>query len=248
MIASKTEGIENMMRKPVLLLLVSLLAVNPVYAEQDVESDKYTRYTDYTPEKAEPVGLIPGENHSVLVAWFSRVGNTVFDPDVDIVTTASLQTGSDGEMIGNAQMIAGWIAETTGADVFPIQTAWTYPSDYDQTVEVGEGQDIDQLVPELAAYPDDVSGYETVWLVVPVWHYTICTPLRAFLKETDLSGKTVYVVTTHRGSGFADVPEQVQEMEPGAEVIAALAVPGNDAAKHFEEVLKYVNDKTMSFE
>ena len=77
--------------------------------------------------------------------------------------------------------------------------------------------------------------------MVPVWHYTICTPLRVFLNETDLSGKTVYVVTTHRGSGFADVPERIREIEPKASVVAALAVPGNDAAKHFDEVMEYVN-------
>ena len=226
------------MKRLVAILMIFLLTICAAYAE----TEKYTRYTEYTPQKAEPVGLIPGDNHSDLVAWFSRVGNTVFDPDVDVVTTASLQIGDDGEMLGNAQMIAGWIAEATGADVFPIQTAYTYPSDYDQTVEVGEGQDIDQAELKLAAYPEDLSGYDTVWLVVPIWHYTICTPLRMFLESTDLSGKTVYIVTTHRGSGFADVPERVQEMEPGAQVIAALAIPGNDALKHRDEVLDYVKN------
>ena len=118
----------------------------------------------------------------------------------------------------------------------------TDPSDYDQTVEVGEGQDIDRVELKLAAYPEDLSGCDTVWLVAPIWHYTLCTPLRMFLESTDLSGKTVYVVTTHRGSGFADVPERVQEMEPGAQVIAALAIPGNDAPKHRDEVLDYVKN------
>ena len=230
-----------MKRTLVSMLLALLLTMCPALAAQDAEMEKYTRYTDYAPQAVEATGLIPGANPRVLVAWFSRAGNTAFDPEVDGVSTASLQIGDDGEILGNAQMIAGWIAGTTGADVFPIQTACTYPSDYDQTVEVGEGQDIDQLEPELAALPEDVSGYDAVWLVVPVWHYTICTPLRVFLNEVDLSGKTVYVVTTHRGSGFADVPERVQELEPGANVIAALAVPGNDAANHRDEVIEYVN-------
>ena len=227
------------MRRLIAVLLVLMMA--QTCAAEAGEIEYYTRYTDYVPQAAEPVGLIPGTDHSTLVAWFSRVGNTVFDPEVDVVSTASLQVDADGKLTGNAQMIAGWIAEETGADVFPIQTAYTYPSDYDQTVEVGEGQDIDQVEIKLAAYPEDVSGYDTVWLVVPIWHYTICTPLRMFLESTDLSGKRVYVVTTHRGSGFADVPERVQEMEPDARVIAALAIPGNDAPKQRDEVLEYIN-------
>ena len=224
----------------VLIVLMMSQACSAATLAEESEIENYTRYTDYVPQAAEPVGLIAGADHGTLVAWFSRVGNTVFDPDVDVVSTASLQVDASGERTGNAQMIAGWIAEETGADVFPIQTAYTYPSDYDQTVEVGEGQDIDRVELKLAAYPEDLSGYDTVWLVAPIWHYTLCTPLRMFLESTDLSGKTVYIVTTHRGSGFADVPERVQEMEPGAQVIAALAIPGNDAPKHRDEVLDYV--------
>ena len=226
----------------VLLVLMMSQACSAATLAEESEIENYTRYSDYVPQAAEPVGLIAGADHGTLVAWFSRVGNTVFAPDVDVVSTASLQVDASGERTGNAQMIAGWIAEETGADVFPIQTAYTYPSDYDQTVEVGEGQDIDRVELKLAAYPEDLSGYDTVWLVVPIWHYTICTPLRMFLESTDLSGKTVYVVTTHRGSGFADVPERVQEMEPGAQVIAALAIPGNDAPKHRDEALDYVKN------
>lgn len=231
--------------KKYLLILCVLLAISvPLFgfAEADPEIENYTRYTNYEPQKADPIGLISGENHNVLVAWFSRVGNTVFDPDVDAITRATLQYDSQGELLGNAQMIAGWIAEETGADVFPIQTAYTYPSDYNQTVAVGEGQDIDFVSLKLAAHLDDVSGYDTVWLIAPIWHYTVCTPLRMFLSETDLSGKTVYVVTTHCGSRFADTVERIREMQPGANVIKAVSVSGSDPNSYEEEVRKFVQN------
>ena len=232
------------MKQYLMILCVLLVISVPLlgFMEADPEIENYTRYTDYEPQKADPTGLIPGENHHVLVAWFSRVGNTVFDPDVDVITRATLQYDSQGELLGNAQMIAGWIAEETGADVFPIQTAYTYPSDYNQTVAVGEGQDIDLVSLKLAAHLDDISGYDTVWLVAPIWHYTVCTPLRMFLSETDLSGKTVYVVTTHCGSRFADAVERIREMQPGANVIKAVAVSGSDPNSYEEEVRKFVQD------
>ena len=232
------------MKKYLLILCILLVVSVPLlsFTEADSEIENYTRYTDYEPQKADPIGLIPGENHNVLVAWFSRVGNTVFDPGVDAVTRATLQYDSQGELLGNAQMIAGWIAEETGADVFPIQTAYTYPSDYNQTVAVGEGQDIDSVNLKLAAQLEDVSGYDTVWLIAPIWHYTVCTPLRMFLSETDLSGKTVYVVTTHCGSRFADTVERIREMQPGANVIQAVAVSGSDPNSYEEEVRKFVQN------
>ena len=230
------------MKRWILVLLAAMMTMlqTGAFAESDAEIRKYTRYTDYTPQAAEPVSLIPGEDHRSLVVWFSRVGNTIFDPDVDVVSSATLNRGEGGGLVGNAQMIAGWIAEETKADVFQIQTAYTYPSDYHQTVQVGEGQDIDHVDLALASHLEDVSGYDTVWLVAPIWHYTVCTPLRAFLEETDLSGKTVYVVTTHCGSRFADTVEKIQQLQPNATVVQGVAVSGFDPGSSETEVRAYV--------
>ena len=219
---------------PVMLAAMMTLLQTGAFAESDDEIRNYTRYTDYTPQAAEPVGLIPGEDHRILVVWFSRVGNTMFDPDVDVVSSATLNRGEGGELVGNAQMIAGWIAEETKADVFQIQTAYTYPSDY------YEGQDIDFVDLTLATHLEDVRSYDTVWLVAPIWHYTVCTPLRTFLEETDLSGKTVYVMTTHCGSRFADSVEKIQLMQPNATVIRGVAVSGYSPSDSENEVREFV--------
>ena len=74
-----------MNRWSLVLLAAMMTMLQGTFAESDVEIRKYTRYTDYTPQAAEPVGLIPGEDHRSLVVWFSRVGNTMFDPDVNVV-------------------------------------------------------------------------------------------------------------------------------------------------------------------
>ena len=100
------------MQHILIVLLIGILLIPCVgaWAENQEEIENYTRYTNYQPQPAVPVGLMPGENHRVLVVWFSRVGNTVFEPDVDVVSTATLNSGAEGELLGNAQMVAGWIA------------------------------------------------------------------------------------------------------------------------------------------
>lgn len=225
-----------------ILLIAVLIAcsISNGCAGAESEMDHYVRYADYLPQQAVPAGLSPGANPDVLVAWFSRVGNTVFEPGTDAVSSATLNRDSAGGLVGNAQMIAGWIAEESGADLYPIRTAYTYPSDYQQTVAVGEGQDIDFVDLELAGYLDSVSGYDVVFLVAPVWHYTVCTPLRAFLEETDFSGKTIYVFTTHCGSRFADSVEKIQAMQPDADVIQGVAVSGYHPEAGEQEVRAYV--------
>ena len=75
------------MKRWIFILLAAMMTMlqTGAFAESDDEILNYTRYTDYIPQAAEPVGLIPGENHRSLVVWFSRVGNTMFDPDVNVV-------------------------------------------------------------------------------------------------------------------------------------------------------------------
>ena len=71
-------------------------------------------------------------------------------------------------------------------------------------------------------------------------HYTVCTPLRAFLEETDLSAKTLYVMTTHCGSRFADTIEKIQQLQPNAAVIRCVAVSGFDPDSSETEVREFV--------
>ena len=184
----------------------------------------YTKYTDYEPVQAAPSELIPGTNHNVLVAYFSRSGNTFISDDADAVSSASLTVNADGSTLGNTEQIAGWIAEETGGDLFLIQTEYTYPLDYDQTVAVGEGQDIDGYRPKLISHVERMEQYDTVYLVYPIWHYTLSAPTAAFLDEYDFSGKTIYVFAANAGSRFADSIEIIRAAEPGATVIEGLSV------------------------
>ena len=66
------------MKRWIAILVTAMLAIlqTGAFAECDDEISNYTRYADYIPQAAEPVGLIPGENHRTLVVWFSRVGNS----------------------------------------------------------------------------------------------------------------------------------------------------------------------------
>jgi flavodoxin len=186
------------------------------------EIENYTRYADYTPVLAEDAGITSGSDGNILVAWFSRSSNTSLS-GVDAVSSASLLIQDDGTAAGNAEQIAEWIADETGGDLYPIQTMYTYPVDYDQTVEVGEGQDEDGVHPALIN-PIDLSSYDLIYLVYPIWHYTLPAPVVSFLEDYDLSGKTVCCFTTSGGSGFADTIGKIQEAEPDADVVEGVTV------------------------
>ena len=45
-------------------------------------------------------------SENTLIVYFSRVGNTAFNENVDAVTSASLRVNKNGELEGNSQVIA----------------------------------------------------------------------------------------------------------------------------------------------
>ena len=225
-----------------ILLLVAFMAVACAVAEGDHEAENYTRYFDYAPVENVPIGLVPGKNHDTLVLYFSRVGNTAFPEEVDAVSYASQNVTEGEKLVGTAQMVAEWIVDETGGDVFPIQTAFTYPEAFWDTVTVIEGQEKDRVHPRMAAIPEDMTGYDTVWLVTPIWAYSVCLPVRSFLESIDLSGKTVYVFTTHCGSGMSDAMEVVQALQPNADVRKGMAIASDTFDGIREQVLQFVQD------
>lgn len=190
----------------------------------DAGKNNYTKYTEYTALQASPRDLVKGNNDKVLVAYFSRSGNTAITDDIDAISSASLLIRENGNTVGTCESIAEWIAEETGGDLFLIQTEYTYPVDYDQLVEVGEGQDIDGYHPSLCSHLEDIEQYDTVYLVYPIWHYTISVPTCSFLDEYDLSGKTIYAFAANEGSRFADSIERIAEAEPEATVLEGISV------------------------
>jgi flavodoxin len=205
-----------------------------VQMDDSDEIENYTRYADYTPAEAEDLGITEGSNGNILVAYFSRSANTALS-GVDAVSSASLTFQDDNAALGNAEQMAEWIANETGADLYPIQTMYTYPVDYDLTVDVGEGQNEDDVLPVLIN-PIDLSSYDLVFLVTPIWHYTLPAPVASFLDEYDFSGKTIGVFTTSDGSGFADAIERVEEAEPEASVVEGTSVFQSDLADSEEKV------------
>lgn len=170
-----------------------------------------------------------------LVVYFSRVGNTAFDGDVDVVSSASLNM-ENGELAGNAQLLAGMIASETGGDLFMIQTEAPYPTDYRQTTDVAMDEQRANARPALVTQVENFESYRTIFLVYPNWWGTLPQPLFTFLEAYDFAGKTVAPLCTHEGSGLGSSVRDMAALIPDATIVDGLAVRGGSAAASLPEV------------
>lgn len=167
----------------------------------------------------------------VLVAYFTRIGNTGdgFPEGVDAVTSSSLQQTDDG-LKGNAQMMAEWIADETGGDLFAIESEDVYPADYNATVEKASKDQGENTRPKLTTQVENIDQYEKVAIVFPNWWADLPMPVYSFFDQYDLSGKEIAVYVTHEGSGFSDTVNTIKELEPDATITEALSLRGGDVA------------------
>lgn len=129
---------------------------------------------------------------------------------------------------GNTALLAEFIAQATGADLFELDTVAEYPADYYQCTDVAKRELQEQARPELRSIPD-VSEYDVVFLGYPIWWGTMPMGVYTFLGAVDLAGKIICPFATSEGSGLGSSEREVKRMAPGAEVKKGFHVYGHEA-------------------
>ena len=177
--------------------------------------------------------------NSILVIWFSRVGITPFDDNVDAVSSASVNRRDD-ELVGNVQYLAEFIAEETGGDLFQIITEKEYPTDYRDTTDLAKEEQNDDERPPLASHVENMEQYDVIFLGYPNWWGTLPQAVMTFLEEYDFSGKTIVPFCSHGGSLLGGGPRDIEALCPDATLLDGLAVSASEVPGAQEDVQKWI--------
>ena len=65
----------------------------------------------------------------------------------------------------------------------------------------------------------DISKYDTILLLAPIWWYQFPTIMNTFLESYDMAGKKIILFATSGGSGLGESAKLLQVSAPGAEII-----------------------------
>lgn len=104
-------------------------------SEETVEDSSQT-VTEEEMIDTEPAGASEKENNgNILIAYFSRWGNTEYPDDVDATTSASI-VADGNERHGTTEYVANLIQQTVGGDVHLIETVTPYTEDFDELRDV----------------------------------------------------------------------------------------------------------------
>lgn len=200
-------------------------------AGQSAESDSDKTASAEHPEQT--------ENSKILIAYFSRWGNTNYPDDVDATTSASIVV-DDSERYGTTEYAANIIKETVGGDLYRIETVTLYTADFDELRDINHSEMQQEFLPELKESDLDISQYDTVFIGYPVWATSVPQAVVSFMNKYDLSDKTVIPFCTHDGYGAGDSYNEVAEASGAAASLDGIAIEAKDVPDSREEIVEWL--------
>ncbi len=183
--------------------------------------------------------LAAGEN--ILVAYFTYGENASLPENVDASASASIQMW-DNKITGNTGVVAHFISNATGGDLFSIQTAEKYPESYNATVDIGREEKNGNIRPQLISHIESLEEYDTIFLGFPNWWSDMPMALYSFLDEYDFSGKTIIPFSTSGGSGLSNTVSSIKTAEPQADVLNGFTIGARRATGAEREVLNHLEN------
>ena len=150
-----------------------------------------------------------------LIIYFSRADENYFGGEMRYIDK------------GNTEVIAEYIKDFTGADMFKVEPLNPYPSNYMECIEEAKVRTREHNAPIKENVPD-ISSYEVIYVGSPIYWGGMPEELFTALKELNFTGKIIRPFVTHEGSGLSSVPRQLKEICTNGEVLDGLAIVGSE--------------------
>ncbi len=154
-----------------------------------------------------------------LIIYYSRKGENYWNGSIRNLAK------------GNTEIVAEFIQKAVGGDLFEVETVKTYSEDYMTCTEEAQEELRKNVRPELKVYLDSVQDYDNIVVAGPCWWGTYPCAIFTQLEKLDFTGKKVFPVMTHEGSGMAGSAQALKKYCKGATVGTGLAVHGADTGR-----------------
>ncbi len=161
----------------------------------------------------------------VLIAFFSHAGENYSVGHVDV---------------GNTKIVADYIKERTGADVFEIVAEKSYDMPYAELTKLAQQETESGELPAFKGAVSDLSQYDTVFVGGPIWWGTYPRVMFTFFNQYDLNGKIIIPFVTHEGSGLASTVTDLRRIYPRANVTGAFSIYGHKVRNDKDKVERWL--------
>ena len=191
--------------------------------------------------KLEMVNTVNYTKENILIAYFTWADNTILEDsskiNPDAETSASLLPP------GNAGLIANWIYEEVGGDLFSIITENKYPSDYNKCINQARKERDNNDRPKLTQKVNNIDNYDIIFLGFPNWWYTLPMAVFTFIESYDLSKKIIIPFCTHGTGGLSRTIVDLKKSLPNdCIILEPIGILRENVKNSKNEVLNWVRN------
>jgi flavodoxin len=126
----------------------------------------------------------------------------------------------------NTKAIAEIIHSNVGGTLVALELENPYPENYQATVQQVVRENETGYLPSLKTKIDSIEKYDVVFLGFPTWDMKMPPPMKSFLHECNLSGKTVIPFNTNAGYGVGSGFQTVKELCPDSKILESFEIKG----------------------
>ena len=127
---------------------------------------------------------------------------------------------------GNTKALAEIIHNGVGGNIIGLQLKTPYLEDYQAIVAQVVRENETGYFPPLKTKIKNIQNYDTVFVGFPTWDMQLPPPMKSFLNEYNLSGKTVIPFNTNGGYGVGSGFRQVEDLCPYSKILKGFSIKG----------------------
>lgn len=163
-----------------------------------------------------------------LIVYYSKSGENWFDGKKQILEQ------------GNNEIIANYLLSLTDADTLRLEMKKPYSDNYDSCCEETLADQKANRRPELKEITLDISSYDVIYLVYPIYWANAPMPVFTFLESYSFKDKIIYPICSHEGSSFGSSLTFIRKACPDAKILDPLQIPGSLVHHCFNRLKNYV--------
>lgn len=127
---------------------------------------------------------------------------------------------------GNTEAVAKMLQEKVGGDLVSLELEDPYPKNYQAIVRQVDGENDRNFLPPLKTKIKNIGEYQTIFLGFPTWDMQLPPPMKSFLSQYNLTGKTVIPFNTNAGYGVGRGFDQVNQLCRNCKILEGFEIKG----------------------
>lgn len=138
----------------------------------------------------------------------------------------------------NTKALAEIIHKIFDGTLIVLELEQPYPEDSDAIVKQVTNENATGFLPPLKTKIDNIEKYDFVFVGFPNWGMQLPPPMKSFLNQYDLSGKTIIPFNTNAGYGVGSGFRDVKGLCPNSTVLEGFSTRGGKESDGFLLVIE----------